>query len=130
MNRRNVDRLFAIWQALNPTSYTINKPTNNGTFTTRARSIETANTPLTPFADSTGTKYWTAAQVQNTQTFNYAYPETQRWKFANTAAYQDDIESKVQQLYGGVANEIRSLMASSISTTAVAAPIAAPTPSN
>jgi len=109
---RNVDRLFSIWQNLNSTSYTINQVTANGTFTTRANSVETADTPLTPFADSTGTKYWTSTGVKSTVTFNYAYPETQRWNFSSDSDYQNDIYNRVQQLYGGLSNQFANLMGS------------------
>jgi len=106
---RNVDRLWAIWQALNPTSYTINKRDDAGTFVIKANSTVTATTPLTPFADSTGTKYWTSEGARQTSTFNYAYPETQRWKFSSDAAYQSSVRNAVQQLYGGISNQFMAM---------------------
>ena len=105
LTRSNVDRLFAIWQALNPQSYTINKQTPDGTFVITANSIETAMTPLAPFNDASGTKYWTSEGVRSTETFNYAYPETQRWKFSSNDDYANSVMSAVQQLYGGVSNQ-------------------------
>ena len=39
-------------------------------------------------------------QVQQTETFNYAYPETQAWTFQSTADYQNSVANTVQQLYG------------------------------
>jgi tyrosinase len=118
----NVDRLFAIWQALNPTSYTINKTTDDGTFVIKANSIEKATTPLAPFADKSGTSYYNSLQVQQTEAFNYAYPETQRWAFKSDSAYQDSILNTVQQLYSGLSSQIFSATGSNFVATSVSAP--------
>ncbi|TAQ88827.1 hypothetical protein B7494_g2828 [Chlorociboria aeruginascens] len=101
----NVDRLFAIWQALNPDSYTINKPSGDGTFVIAANSTETGFTPLAPFNDASGRQYYTSEGVRSTEKFNYAYPETQRWKFGSDDEYKNSIRATVQQLYGGVSNQ-------------------------
>jgi hypothetical protein len=118
-----VDRLFAIWQALNPTSYTINKHAGDGTFVINRSSIETATTPLAPFADASGSKYWTSEGARQTTTFNYAYPETQRWAFSNDADYQNSVRNAVQQLYGGISNQF--MLMSAPSPTPVATTIKA-----
>lgn len=105
---RNVDRLFAIWQALNPNSYTINKRSNQddgGTFSIKQGTLELATTGLAPFYNKTGTKLWDSQGVRQTSTFNYAYPETQSWKFESTTQYQSSVRSDVQQLYGGDASQ-------------------------
>ena len=101
----NVDRLFAIWQALNPTSYTINQPAGDGTFVITASSTETEATPLAPFNDATGKTFWTSDRVRSTETFNYAYPETQRWAFSSDSDYVDSVQNAVNQLYGAVTNQ-------------------------
>lgn len=101
----NVDRLFAIWQALNPTSYTIRERTQDGNFVTQAGSVETSSTPLTPFVDASGSKYWTSEGVRRTETFNYAYPETRRWAFISESVYENSVANTVQQLYGGLSNQ-------------------------
>lgn len=101
----NVDRLFAIWQALNPTSYAINQLDDHGTFTISANTVETTQTPLKPFNDSTGTKTWDSQGVRDTKTFAYAYPETQTWKSADVAKYRSSVQVAVQKLYGGISNE-------------------------
>ena len=101
----NVDRLFAIWQAINPTSYTIDESTETGNFVTVAGSVETSSTPLTPFVDASGSNYWTAETVRQTENFNYAYPETQRWAFTSDSDYQNAVANAVQQLYGGLSDQ-------------------------
>ncbi|KAK6580768.1 hypothetical protein PZA11_007004 [Diplocarpon coronariae] len=105
LHHANVDRLFAIWQGINPNSYTLNENSGSGTFVIRANSIETETTPLAPFADASGIKYWNSLGVRQTQTFNYAYPETQRWKFASDLEYQNSILDTVQHLYGDLSRQ-------------------------
>ncbi|TVY81027.1 Tyrosinase, partial [Lachnellula suecica] len=121
----NVDRLFAIWQALNPASYTINKRAGDGTFVINSNSTETAATPLAPFFDASGTKNWTSETARQTEVFNYAYPETQRWKFGSDAKYQTSVRSAAQQLYGGISNQFMSLAAATPAPTLTAIETAA-----
>jgi tyrosinase len=123
---RNVDRLFAIWQAINPSSYTINEPTQDGTFVIQAGSTETSTTPLAPFADASGTNYWTPEGVRQTETFNYAYPETQRWAFASDSDYQNSVANAVQQLYGGLSNQFTGDEAFNLMAVPTPAAAAAP----
>jgi tyrosinase len=91
----------------------------------QAGSVETSTTPLAPFVDASGTNYWTSEGVRQTETFNYAYPETQRWAFTSDSDYQNSVANAVQQLYGGLSNQFTgeeavNLMAAP--TPAVAAP--------
>lgn len=106
-----MDRLFAIWQALNPTSYTINKRAGDGTFVIDQNSTETAKTSLAPFVDASGSRYWTSESARQTETFNYAYPETQRWTIKSDAEYQASVRNAVQQLYGGISNQFALMSA-------------------
>jgi tyrosinase len=124
----NVDRLFAIWQAINPTSYTIDETTETGNFVTVAGSVETSSTPLTPFVDASGSNYWTAETVRQTETFNYAYPETQRWAFTSDSDYQNAVADAIQQLYGGLSNQFSGEEA--LNLMSVRPAVAAVTPVN
>src|SRR5689334_19792184 len=99
---RNIDRLFAIWQAINPRAFVIDKVETEGTFSIRGGTEVTPDTPLAPFYDASGTKYWTSNTAQKTEGFNYVYPETQRWKFASDDQYITSVRRAVFQLYGGV----------------------------
>lgn len=67
---------------------------------------ETAQTPLAPFNDASGTQFWTSEGVKKTETFNYAYPETQKWAFSNDSDYTNSVQSAVLRLYGGATNDI------------------------
>lgn len=40
-------------------------------------------------------------QVKDSRIFGYAYPETQKWKYADTATYQAALRQSVTKLYGG-----------------------------
>ncbi|KAK4098585.1 Monophenol monooxygenase [Parathielavia hyrcaniae] len=96
----NVDRLWAIWQDLNPDSYMSPRPAPYSTFSAMGGESQTQNTPLGPFWDKSGTKFWTSAEVKDTVTFGYAYPETQKWRFPDPGAYRAEIRRAVTALYG------------------------------
>lgn len=49
--------------------------------------------------------------MKETTTFNYAYPETQKWTFNNVADYQRNVKSTVAQLYG-TGNVVRDFITS------------------
>ncbi|KAK6542056.1 hypothetical protein TWF694_007828 [Orbilia ellipsospora] len=97
LHHTNIDRLFALWQGINPTSYSINGQSQMGTFTMPAGTSENMNTPLSPFRQSGNTMY-NSAGVVRTSTFGYAYPETVDYEFgrANSA----NIVAAVNRLYG------------------------------
>ena len=110
---RNVDRLWAIWQDLNPDSFITPQPAPYTTFDFEAGDSQTAESALTPFWDGTGTEFWTSTRVKETATFAYAYPETQQWTYSSFSAYQQALRQIVSQLYGGNVfhNLVQSLVA-------------------
>jgi tyrosinase len=123
----NVDRIWAMWQDLNPNSYVTPKP-SEGNFFTESNAIEDTNSALKPFWDASGTDFWIPTDVKQTNTFGYAYPETQRWKYSNQSQYQTAVRQAVAQEYGGntltnfIQRSVVPQKASSVSTQAVAAP--------
>ncbi|KAH6650426.1 common central domain of tyrosinase-domain-containing protein [Chaetomium tenue] len=96
----NIDRLWAIWQDLNPDSFMTLHPAPYATFNAADGESQTSDTPLAPFWDKTGTRFWTSGEVRDTHTFGYAYPETQRWRFPDQKSYQTNIRRTVVKLYG------------------------------
>jgi tyrosinase len=94
----NIDRLFAMWQAMNPNNY-INQPAKArfSTFATAAGSSEDVNSSLKPFRLQAG--FWTSTVVSETESLGYAYPETERWNFLTTQLYQRSIRETVGRLY-------------------------------
>ncbi|ETS78584.1 hypothetical protein PFICI_10646 [Pestalotiopsis fici W106-1] len=106
LHHTNVDRLFAIWQALhddpgNTATYVTPRPAAEGNFYTRAGSTESAATPLMPFVEfpggspTSGGTFWTSEGVRSTKTFGYVYPETQDWLFPR----REDIAQELRRLY-------------------------------
>ena len=97
----NIDRLFAIWQALH--NDTISNPTfvapsdkSRGTRVITKGPKQNAETPLAPFNASEKVEdLWTSAGAKDTKTFGYVYPETRGWVFKNPA----DIKSQLISLY-------------------------------
>lgn len=103
LHHTNIDRLFAIWQALHEdpkvaSTYVTPRPAQSGNFSIKAGATESITTPLTPFAQS-GTKdrqnFWTSDGIRSTKTFGYVYPETQDWIFPQ----QGDIVKELNRLY-------------------------------
>lgn len=102
MHHINVDRLWAIWQDLNPDSFmSPRQAPYPSTFTTNWKQIEDRNSPLIPFWDASSAKFWTSDEIKNSTTlFGYAYPETQSWLYnGDVAAYQASIRSTVSKIY-------------------------------
>lgn len=96
MMQSNVDRLFAIWEALNPISVIGKQDLNN------PRALN-QNTPLKPFWDNKTQDYWTYARLRDTRKLGYAYPETQSWIHAfNTPRYHSFIFGELYIQYGNV----------------------------
>jgi tyrosinase len=86
------------------------RPAPSSTFNAIRGASQNQDTPLSPFWDKSGTKFWTSAQVKDSAaTFGYAYPETQKWKFTSTQAYQASLRQAVTALYGG--NVFRNFLA-------------------
>lgn len=98
LHHANVDRLFAIRQAIYPSSYTTAEVDAEGTFTNAPGETEDINTPLTPFhSDSVGTLY-TSATVRSTRPFGYAYPEVVDWGF-NASQLSSNARTALNKLY-------------------------------
>lgn len=95
LHHMNVDRLFAMWQAINPNSYGASQRAPHATWTIPAGQVQDANSPLAPFHRNTNGDFWTSNQVRDWTVFKYTYPE-----FANTDGSSRAIMSQVNRLYG------------------------------
>ena len=77
------------------------RPAPYSTFNSTEGEPQTKDSPLTPFWDKSGDRFWTSDQIKDsTTTFGYAYPETQEWKYTDEGAYQAAIRQAVTELYG------------------------------
>jgi tyrosinase len=95
LHHTNVDRIFALWQTINPNAYGGSQAAVDTTFTTNLGQNLDANSPLTPFFRD-DSNYWTTNDVRNwATTFGYTYPE-----FSNTAGDRNAIVNAVNNLYG------------------------------
>ena len=90
-----VDRLFALWQGINPNSYGASQAAPHATWTIPAGQVQDANSPLTPFHKNTNGDFWTTNQVRDWKVFKYTYPE-----FSNSDGSPAAIMSAVNKLYG------------------------------
>ncbi|KAL9620974.1 MAG: hypothetical protein Q9160_004492 [Pyrenula sp. 1 TL-2023] len=108
LHHANIDRLFAIWQALNPDTY-ITPQMNPATF---ASPVAEGNvdTPLYPFRkaslfgsgndNSTApSAFHTPSTVRSTKTFGYTYPEVVDWKNVSASDLRAAVIAKVNKLY-------------------------------
>ncbi|KAF8860553.1 Di-copper centre-containing protein [Acephala macrosclerotiorum] len=120
----NVDRFFAMWCAINPGKYTFDLTDiqDNGTYVIKAGTRENLSIGLSPFVDHSGQAYWTPSGVGSTEIFNYAYPETQRWKFKSDAEYQNSINATIYHLYGGVSKDVATDLTPVVTKPVAAAP--------
>ncbi|RYP56444.1 hypothetical protein DL770_010828 [Monosporascus sp. CRB-9-2] len=118
----NVDRQFAIWQALNVDN-TANWFQNSdeqlpddGTWSIKAATIDTPETPLAPFHKDTEGKYFISDDIKDWMKWGYSYPELQPWldkyktdgKF-NKKLYIEDIKRQLKELYSP--NELKNVTA-------------------
>ncbi|ETI25886.1 hypothetical protein G647_02663 [Cladophialophora carrionii CBS 160.54] len=103
LHHANVDRLFAMWQALYPDSYM--EPTVNtyGSYYEPVGFVDTAATALAPFHSDDGGTMFTSNDVRSTATFGYSYPELTDWEL-NPDQLAANVRAIVNSLYGPSTN--------------------------
>ncbi|KAF3917096.1 Tyrosinase [Dactylellina cionopaga] len=97
LHHTNIDRIFALWQGINPTAYTLTGTSGMGTFAIPRGTAENMNTGLAPFRQS-GNSFFTSASVTKTSAFGYAYPETVNFEAGRGTP--GDVIASVNRLYG------------------------------
>lgn len=90
LHHTNVDRLFALWEAVNPTSFLTPTVDSTGTFTIPIGTSDTVSSPLTPFTMGDGITPFTSTTSRFTKDFGYAYPEILDWTMN-----EDDLKKNV-----------------------------------
>lgn len=91
----NIDRLFAMWQAIHPNAYGGSQVARGSTWTIAQGSRQDLNSPLRPFHRNAGGAFWTSNDVRDTRTFRYTYPE-----FSNSDGSANAIRGYINRLYG------------------------------
>ncbi|KAK6508914.1 hypothetical protein TWF481_003682 [Arthrobotrys musiformis] len=125
LHHTNIDRLFAMWQAVHQNdadSYI--KPNDQftstyGTYAITRGSKINSTTPLPPFRKASGNSYYSSDDVKSTKAFGYAYPETKEWARSDYVAWA---KAQVNAKFGkgspaGVLTSVSSATNSASSTT-------------
>lgn len=106
LHHANIDRLFAMWQALYPDSWIEPTPAIQTSYTTSAGEIQDSGTALTPFyAKSDGT-FWTSDMVRDPKVLGYSYNEVAGvsltgGKSNQRLELQSRVRTAINKLYGG-----------------------------
>ncbi|KAI9050966.1 hypothetical protein LZ554_005076 [Drepanopeziza brunnea f. sp. 'monogermtubi'] len=98
LHHANVDRLYALWQAVNPNSSFTPQIEQYGTFTLAPNSTDSDTTPLAPFLTSADGPYFNSITVQQISTFGYTYPEIQDWNLS-PAELKANVSAAINRLY-------------------------------
>ncbi|PHH86072.1 hypothetical protein CDD83_10786 [Cordyceps sp. RAO-2017] len=70
------DRLIAIWQILNPSAWITPMPAGETSFTAIKGTMQSSDSPLTPFYASSNGTFWTSDGARSTEAFGYTYADT------------------------------------------------------
>ncbi|KAF2210376.1 hypothetical protein CERZMDRAFT_69382 [Cercospora zeae-maydis SCOH1-5] len=96
LHHANVDRIFAMWQAINPqANYDATQRAPHNTWTISQGQSQGGSSGLRPFRKASGDSFWTTKQVRDFRQFGYTYPE-----FSNSDGSRDSIIGYVNRLYG------------------------------
>ncbi|KAG9229730.1 common central domain of tyrosinase-domain-containing protein [Amylocarpus encephaloides] len=79
LHHTNVDRLLAMWEAVNPDSFLVAENDGTGSFTHPIGVPDTPSDPLTPFTTADGTTAYTSTISRHLKEFGHSYPEIQDW---------------------------------------------------
>ncbi|KIX98768.1 uncharacterized protein Z520_05229 [Fonsecaea multimorphosa CBS 102226] len=103
LHHANVDRLFAMWQALYPDSYI--EPTVNayGSYYETVGFVDSGTTALAPFHSDAGSALFTSDDVRSTKTFGYSYPELPDWEMSPDEL-ANNVRTAVNSLYNPSSN--------------------------
>ncbi|KAI1416072.1 Di-copper centre-containing protein [Hypoxylon sp. FL1857] len=92
LHHTNVDRIFAMWQALYNDTYVVPQAAVYSSHTTSPGESEDSQTALTPFF-SNETHFWTSDMVRDHEVFGYTYAEV-----ANKT--REEVVASINRLYG------------------------------
>ncbi|KAN0095292.1 Di-copper centre-containing protein [Hyaloscypha variabilis] len=101
LHHANTDRLIAMWQAMNPTSFMTPDVETEGSYTVAIGENITENTPLGPFFMLDGKTPWTTKSARYIKDFGYSYPELQDWllNLNSTEKFAANVSAQVLKMY-------------------------------
>jgi tyrosinase len=92
-----VDRIFALWQTMNPTVWVSPGLSQEGTWTIPANSQEDKNSRLTPFWNGPGSNdYWNSQTCRSWEVLGYTYPDFEGLTTTDPAARKAAITARLQ----------------------------------
>lgn len=103
LHHANVDRLFAMWQALYPNSWISPSPAIVNSYTASAGEIQDSKTALTPFYAKTDGTFWDSDMVRDPKVLGYSYQEVAGVSLAGgkgNQKIQSRVRTAVNRLYG------------------------------
>ena len=99
-----VDRVFALWQILNPDSWVMPTAAVLASYTTSEGEIQDSQTPLTPFYKSANGTFWTSDDIRDMGVFGYTYDDMVDFPrsslLATNATTQGQVGALINRLYG------------------------------
>lgn len=100
LHHANVDRIFALWQAIYPGTFIPAEglEDNFGTLTIAPGTTEYSSTGLTPFTSSTTGSMYTSDTARALKNWGYTYPEIYDWN-QTAAQLTATVIAKVNALY-------------------------------
>lgn len=102
LHHTNVDRLIAMWQALNPSSWVGPYAAHLASFTNQAGTILDDTTGLMPFYANDDGDFWTSETARDTLAFGYVYEDTadvSLTRSSNPSAL-DNLKEVITEKYG------------------------------
>lgn len=117
LHHANIDRLFAIWQALHEKdtdvdAWVTTRSTSDGSWTQVSGDLEGVDTKLYPFRPTEESWYDSkinsgVTSIRRTEPFGYTYPETAGLKYPPTADAKSKLFNTVQSYYTNLPRMIR-----------------------
>lgn len=98
-----VDRIYALWQVLNPESWIAPEVARTNSYTTSVGQVLDASSSLTPFYASSNGTFWNSDMLRDPTTLGYTYPEMAGISLSNMSsvlAGRSRVVSSINQLYG------------------------------
>jgi len=101
LHHTNVDRIFAMWQALYPQSWVQPQTAALSSYTTSSGEIQDSVTALTPFFASGDGTFWTSDTVRDHTRFGYTYAELGSGpNVSRRARARANVRKAINRLYG------------------------------
>ncbi|KAL8958388.1 MAG: hypothetical protein Q9193_004543 [Seirophora villosa] len=116
LHHANVDRLFALWQAIYPNATVTPQVNAAGSFTEDPGTTEDINTPLSPFHSDNSGRLWTSATAWTTRTFGYTYPEIVDWG-VDSSQLTSNVKARLNALYNPSGSTLQRATSTSASNS-------------